>query len=122
MANEIRVNGSIYVNKGSLVESCTPGADTIDMAATGLSSGIQNIGTSAEQITTTEVGTIGWAFFQNLDTTNYVTIGPDSGGNLIDFVKLKPGEFCLMRLMTGITIKAKANTAACELLYKIFED
>lgn len=121
MADELSVNIQARLNKSPLLEMITPGQITIDVSATGLAAGIQNIGTSEETITTTEVGTLGWAFFQNLDTTNFVTIGPDSTG-IVPFIKLLPGEYCILRLMTGITIKAQADTAAIELLYKIFEN
>lgn len=122
MADEFTLNISGRIDKSPMLEIIQPGTQQIDVSAFGAAAGIQNINTTAEQITTTEVSTLGWAFFQNLDTTNYVTIGPYSGGTMYDFVKLKPGESCILRLMTGITIYAKANTAAVELLYKIFED
>lgn len=122
MADELSVNIQARLSLSPLLEMITPGQITVDVAATGLAAGIQNIGTSEETITTTEVGTLGWAFFQNLDSTNFVKIGADSGGSLVPFVKLKAGEYCILRLMTGITIKAQADTAACELLYKIFEN
>lgn len=121
MADEFTLNINGQINKSPMFE-LLQGAYSIDVSAIGLASGIQVVGTSAEAVVTTDVSTFGWAFFQNMDATNFLLIGPDNGGTMIDFVKLKPGEPAVLRLKPGITIKAKADTLACKMLYKIFED
>ena len=72
-------------------------------------------------MSTGDVSTLGWLVLQNLDTTNYVTYGPDSTG-MVDFGRIEAGEIAVLRLEPGITIKAQANTAAVDLLVKVFED
>lgn len=117
------MNVTWRVSKTPLVISESPGQDTIDVSNFGMASGIQNIGFAAsEAIATTEVGTLGWAFFQNCDSTNFVKIGPYDGATFHPFVKLKPGEYCILRLMTGITIHAQADTAAIELYFRIIDN
>jgi hypothetical protein len=59
-------------------------------------------------------------FVRNMDVTNFVKIRAGSG--LTDLIKLKPGEFALFRLMTGITPYAIADTAACDIEFCIIED
>ena len=79
----------------------------------------QNIGTSEEAITLGEVTSPGWAFFINRDETNFIELRVATGG--AKFAKLKPGEFAFLRLGSGAQAPyAIADTAACQLEYKIF--
>lgn len=84
----------------------------------GMSSGIQNIGTSAEAINIGDVATEGIAVFENLDATNFVEIGWDATGFQSAF-KLLPGQFAIVPLNPSRTWQAQANTAAVE-LYSAF--
>lgn len=78
----------------------------------------QSIGTSEEAIVLGENTSPGWAFFINRDSTNYVELRVATGG--AKFTKLKPGEFCLLRLGSGAQAPfAIADTAACVLEYLI---
>jgi hypothetical protein len=72
------------------------------------------VGTSAESMPTGDVSNYRWLHLKNLDSTNYVTIGPDSGGSQIDMLKLLPGDVAVLPIKPGITIKGTANTAACK--------
>ena len=90
-------------------------------AVGGAVPGFQVIGTSAETVSTTDLATPGWCYAKNLDSTNYVELGPDSSG-FVPFIKLKPGEQTVFRLASGVTFKAKANTAAVKLQIYVFED
>lgn len=121
MADELNFNLSITVDKTPLFEVIQPGTFTFDVSAIGLASGVQVVGTSAEAIVTTDVSSLGWCYLQNLDSTNFLLVGPDDGGTMKDFMKLLPGEPAWFRLKPGITVKAKADTAACKMLYKIFD-
>lgn len=95
---------------------------TIDVTGTGMASGIQVVGTSAEAIVTTDVATLGWCYLKNLDSTNFILFGPDDTGTMKDFGRLDPGEPAWLRLKPGITVKVKADTSSCKMLYKIYED
>ena len=61
-------------------------------------------------------------FVQNLDATNYITIGPSDGGYLQPFAKIKATENYVVRLYPGVIWRAVANTAACNLKIKILND
>lgn len=80
--------------------------------------GIQNIATSAEAIDVGAVTTEGWAFFRNLDSTNYIEIGWDATGFQSAF-KLLAGDFAIVPLNSARTWQAQANAAACDLYYQI---
>lgn len=121
MAGTLQVNISGTLTNGSYKETFNPGAKTIVQDTLGSHAPVQTIGTSEETVGVGDVGTLGWAFFQNLDTTNYVTIGPDSTG-MVAFIRLEAGESCALRLSPGITIKAQANTAPVKLKVLILED
>lgn len=123
MANEISVSGTLGVRKGYLNAMRNQGrAFTLNAASPAKAAGIASIGHSAhEAIPMGDVSTAGWAWFENLDTTNYVEIGIDVSSAFHAFLKLKPGEFALVRLATNAPY-AKANTAAVKLDYEIFED
>lgn len=121
MANEIQITLVVNVTNGNFRDNINPGSMSITQSAIGMASGIQAVGTSAEAIVTTDVTNLGWGYFKNLDSTNFVLIGPDDGGTMKDFGKLLAGEACLIPLKPGITIKAKADTATCKLEYKIYE-
>ena len=123
MANEITATLNVRCVNGAFSESFAPAADRIDQAVIGMDGHIQSIGTSEEVVTVaTDVATLGVAAFHNVDGTNYVDIGPESGGALVGFVRLKAGEFGFMRLKPGITIRAQANTAAVKLKVWILND
>jgi hypothetical protein len=120
MANEITVNVSLGVRNGNLSDSFSPGALTFTQAAIGGPyPGYQTIGTTEETIPTTEITTLGWAVFRNLDATNYIRIGFSTG---VYGIRLEPGEVACFRLNPGVTIYAIADTAACKLLVKIYQD
>ncbi len=120
MANEINLNVSLTVRNGSLSDKFEPGPISISQAAIGGPyPGYQTIGTTEETIPTSEITTLGWAVFRNLDSTNYIELGFSTG---VYGVRLKAGEIATFRLNPGTTIYAKANTAACKLLAKIYQD
>lgn len=80
----------------------------------------QNIGTSEEALDLGGLATLGWAFFMNLDETNYVEIRSATGASndIIWIPALTPAVF---RFGSDISAPyAIANTAACDLEYLIF--
>jgi len=81
----------------------------------------QQIGTSEEAIDLGGLSTLGWAFFINVDPTNFIELRTGTGGT--KFAKLQAnGGFALLRLGSGITAPyAIADTAACWMRYAIVE-
>lgn len=85
--------------------------------------GLVEIGTVDEVVYSTgDITKLGLMSVENVDPTNFFDVGPDSGGAIVPFVRLKPGESYVFRLVPGITIRGIADTAACRALVKIYED
>lgn len=120
MADEISYSIFFSMANGGSKQSRTTGTVKADQSAVGYVADVQNIGTSAENIAMGSVGAPGWAYFKNLDATNFVLIGYDATG-FKDVIKLKAGEECWVRLSQAAP-QAKADTLAIELEYIIFED
>lgn len=88
----------------------------------------QTIGTSEEPIALGEISAPAWAYFRNLDATNYLELKVATGGAI--FAKLlggtggtpPGGDFCWLRLGSGAQAPyAIANTSPCQLEICIFE-
>lgn len=108
--------------KGSLSLTEEPGSQLIDVSGTRTDGGVQDIGTGAHELLAigSDFGTAGWASFLNLDATNYVELGLDSGATFVPFVKLLAGEFCVVPLSTKL-VYAKANTGSVKLKFSMVE-
>jgi hypothetical protein len=120
MANEISVNLSLKVTNGNLTETIATGTKLFDQTAVGgPTPGYVNVGTTEETIAFGELSTQGYLFLQNLDVTNYVRWGFGTGAY---GGRLEPGEFAMFRLNPGTTLYLIANTAACKVTVKAFED
>ena len=82
---------------------------------------VQEIGITEEAIDLGATGTPAYAFFQNLDPTNFITLRVATSGAA--FARLDPdtdqdgtGGFAMLRLSTGATAPfAIADTAACKM-------
>lgn len=86
-----------------------------DMTGDDLIQNTQVIGTTAELVTFGEIsGVPQKVLIQNLDSTNYVEIGGDSGLTVFK-LQINAGEAALVRLSSA-TLYAKANTAAVRVL------
>ena len=120
MANEITYTFQMRLSNGNLSDSFASGQKSADQSNALLIRNVQNIGTSAEALSLGDVSSPGLASFQNLDDTNFVEIGVDSGG-FVTFAKLKPGELSIVRLGTSAPY-AKADTGAIDLFYIIYSD
>ncbi len=110
MANEITqtVNLTVSKNNASSSFSCIK---RIDMTGSAITQATQSIGTTAEVLALGDIVTApGNLAIKNLDSTNYIEIGGDSGLTVFK-VKLLAGQ-SLIFTPTSATIYAKANTAA----------
>lgn len=121
MADEITVATFLGVKNGSLDFDLRVNK-SIDQAALGLHNFVKLITTSDAALSASELSTMGWAIFMNLDVTNYVEFGPDSGGSIVPAIKLLPGEAAILRLEPGITVRSQANTGSCESRFAVLED
>lgn len=63
----------------------------------------------------------GWLFVRNNDATNYMQVITATSGT--PFARLLPGEFCLLRLDSGLTAPFwKANVATVQATLAIFDN
>ncbi len=119
MANEGSITLRVSVSTGGLSESIVE-AIKFDVSAARVSAGTQTIGIAHEAVVLgADLGTPGYAYFENLDVTNFVQIGIDVAAAFYPLAKLLPGQLGLFPLATG-TFYAKADLAACNLLFKVF--
>jgi hypothetical protein len=123
MANELTVTAGLRFAKGSgdaAVSLTNNLSNTVDVSGTEVSDSIQSIGTSAEAMVATDIGTQGYVLLQNLDTTNFVTISTDSAAHANPCVKLKAGEIAVFRANGALYLKA--DTGACRVRCVVIED
>ena len=122
MANEITVQTLLKVANGNLNAQHPASAlsRSFDQAAVGgPTPGYVTIGTSEESFTFGELGTLGWLIMENLDATNYVEWGFESG----DYGgRMEAGEVAVFRMKPSTTLYLLANTASCKCIINCFED
>jgi len=121
MANEITLTIKDRVSNSGYKTDWANGQNSITQTAQGAASGIQAVGTSAENIAGGDVSTPGILFLKNLDGTNFVEFGKDNTG-FVAVGKLEAGEEAVFRVADSTTIQLKADTAACDVMYLLLED
>lgn len=121
MANEISTTLRLKIKSGEFKTERNQGTVNIDQAALGSQGGVQDIGTAAEVVALGDVVTAGYAFFANLDDTNFVQIGIDVAATFYPVIKLQPGEGQVFRVDPAATLYAKADTGAVKLDTLILE-
>lgn len=122
MADEITITAEIDLDNGDLERTASVSALQFNQAAKGALWTCVNAAAADEAIVTTEIGTLGWCFMRNLDSSNFVSWGPDSGGSIVKVGRIEAGEIALFRLEPGVTLRTEADTAAVELDVMILED
>ena len=122
MADEISYTAKLAVTKSNLSYTRTV-SDAVDMTGSTHNGGSPSIPitTAGTALALGDVTTPGWAFFRNLDATNFIEIGIQQGGVFYPFLKLKAGDATACRLGTTAPY-ARANTAAARLEFAIFQD
>jgi hypothetical protein len=115
MANEISITAKLSVSKGGTTVTNATSTDSIDMTGTNMLTLVQNIGTSYEALTLTDIDTASKYFvmLRNKDATNYVEVSFDAGSTYS--LRMDAGELCgPLPMVAGEQIGCRANTAACE--------
>lgn len=121
MADELTVSAAFEFVKGNLESIGRSITDLeIDVSGSRFIHNVQQFGTTEEAISKGELATLGWAFFKNLDVTNFAQILTATSG--VAFAKMLAGEFAFFRFGSGISAPfGIADTAACYVEYVIFE-
>lgn len=92
------------------------------------------VAVTGTDVSLTQLATPGFCRIQNLDTTNYVTVGIYDGASYFPLMEVGPEEFYVVKLYrflgsefvgTGTpadvnTLRLMANTAACKVLVEAF--
>lgn len=123
MADEITITTRLSYTNGSRSLAWSPAATSVDQSGTCFTWKTQRIGhAAAEAIVLGEVSTGAGAVImvQNLDATNFVTLGIDDSG-LVGFVKLLPGDPPFLFRCSAAAPFAQADTADCQIQYAIIE-
>lgn len=121
MANELSYTLTVTYGNGLAKDSIQPGAINYSQVNQLIASGIQDIGTTAENLATGDVGTTGgYIFIRNLSSVNYVTFGADDSGTQKTCGRIPAGHAVWFFLDAGVTLKMTANTAAVKVQYKLF--
>lgn len=116
MSKEISIGATISFKKTGAQVSRSESI-TVDVTGDAFSHEVLSILTTVTTIVEGgDLGTAGYVFLKNLDTTNYITVGLSGQYS----IKLKAGEIALFR--AAAPIYALANTATCLLEYLIIED
>lgn len=121
MANEFTETYGITLTNGNLTAQFPQRTRQSSQTTSGISDTAPTIGTSEEDVTFPDLTTPGKCILHNLDSTNYVEYGPKSGGSMVLLGKLQPGEVQQIRLGASVTLRLKANTAACKVRVMCFE-
>jgi hypothetical protein len=122
MANRILMNLRFDVQNGDYKPG--PIALTniqVTQNALGVDGRIVSVGTSEQDITFS-VTTHGYLLLRNLDDTNYIKYGPKSAGVMVEFGRLNAREVAILRVAPGITFRAVADTAVCDLWLRMEND
>jgi hypothetical protein len=111
MANEITQNIKVSATKGGATVTIDS-RERFDMAGADMTQATQNIGTTAETLSLGDItGAPRQLAIKNLDATNFVEIGGDSGLTVFK-LKIRPLDCAVFEPSSG-TVYAKADTASC---------
>jgi len=122
--NEIQITASLTVNKPTIMSSAV--ARSISNLLRNMNGNFiigptqMSVPTSATLIPIGGITSPHYAFFENMDPTNYITIRNGAGG--ADVPQLFAGDVAFIPLLITGTFYAIANTAACIMEYMILSN
>jgi hypothetical protein len=121
MANEIQISLTLTVTNGGYKANESESL-SLTQSGIGAAGGVQVVGTSEENLGATDIGTNGLLFLKNLDSANFVDYGMSDSGTMKAVGRLKAGEVALLRVVPGVTVRAKADTASVKVKYLLLEN
>lgn len=121
---DLQINAKARINKDGLKQSWDPGILQIAMSAARVDAGVIAVGTTEEDfVFGTDISTKGFLFLKNLDGTNKVEYGPKNASDVMqDFGEMKAGEIGIVRLKAGVTVRAIALVASCDVAFLLTHD
>jgi len=140
MSDEAQIRASLQINSGNLSYQSQPTAFNADVAGSkGPVPGAFAATVEGTDIDLSELTTPGLCRVQNLDDTNFVTVGvwDVSATEFYPLLELLPGETFVFRLSRHVgaeveapgtgtyagatNLRVRADTAACNVLVEAFE-
>lgn len=98
-------------------------ADRVGTLPGGGLPGLVVVGFAADEIIAVgDLAALGLMTIENIDPTNFVDVGPTSGGAMIPMLRILPGESYPVRLTPGIVLRAQADTGDVRIIGKIYEN
>lgn len=123
MANELSISASLVYDPADddgFTDSISDVLRTLSTTTNRFVKGRVSVATSEQAIDLGNLATLGWAFFVNLDETNYVEIRSATGASN-DIIRLDPLTCALFRFGSDVSAPFMvANTAACLVRYTIY--
>ncbi len=120
MSQEITATFTLSVTNGGITGkqqlSIKP-----DQATKGVLCRSQSIPTSDTVITLTGITAPRWVSIINKDATNFIDIGPTSGGAIVPMIRLKPGEGCPFPIKPTTVLRGQADTGAVVIEVQLIE-
>jgi hypothetical protein len=120
MANEISGGNNLSCNNADYTASKS-NTKTVNQDLQGGWSGIVKVGTSQEDFAPTDITTLGWIWFKNLDDANYIQWGAKDT-TMKTIGRAEAGESVCFRMEPGVTLRWIANTAECNIDVLLLED
>lgn len=115
MAGTISSILSVEVSNDGFTDTFSSGTESVTQVAEGAVVYVGTLTTSDTEMTQLdELTTLGIAIIRNLDDTNYITVGTDSGGSIVPAFRVGPGETSKVKLVPSTTYRWQANTASCD--------
>jgi len=125
MANEISVGISLRVTNIKYKDTFQPGNLTFTQATLGGHSPVVSVTTGEEILAFGDIGTKGWVAGRNLDSANYIVMGPasNSTGAMHALLRVEAGEpFCFRFEPTVSVVKWHSNTGTVKVQLHLQED
>lgn len=139
MSNEARVSSSLTIRTGNLTYQSQPTSFTTNVAGVGgPTPGMITADTDGTNVDFSALVNLGLCRIQNLDETNFVTVGLYDGSNFLALMDFMPGESFIFRLSqylgtefagtgtgttaTPIHLRIIADTTACKVIVEAFEN
>lgn len=124
MANEITIQASVKLVNGALRRPFEPPVKQVSQTTKAAFEDVVTVGTSEQDLslpTNSAVTSANQALCQivNLDSTNFVKLGPKSAGAMVEFMRLYPGVPQILELAPSVTLRWIADTAACKVAIQI---
>jgi len=118
MPGTIAVQLYVDINHGNFNDRIQDSQTIAQTGVGGGNPGTISVGTTEEIVTLSELTTPGMIYVKNLDETNYIDFGFSTG---VYGIRVKPGMGNWIGLVPGVTLYARANTAACRASIKAYE-